>query len=97
MTCPFISSRCHHVLLLENAIDGGEGGLEKAIITGCDRRDAMRQADLLLALGHRNNLVDLLRQHPIQRLPRTRCQVGQALSVAFTGSSLPEDGLFQIP
>ena len=72
----------HQVLLLEDAVNRGERGLEEALIPSRDRQDAMRQIDVLLTLGHRHNLLDLLGQHPMQGLFGTRRQVGQALPLA---------------
>ena len=77
----------HEVALLEDAIDGGEGGLEQALIPRGDRQDAMRQIDVFLTLGQCHNLVDLLGQHPMQRLFGAWREVGQAESLA--GPLLP--------
>ena len=79
---PTGTARSHQILLFEDTVDGGERGLEEAFIPGRDRHDSMGQVDILLALGHRNNLVDLPGQHPMQWLFRTGCQIDQALSLA---------------
>ena len=68
--------------LLQDPVNRGERGLKEALMAGRDRQDAMRQVDILLTPGHRHNLINLLGQHPMQRLLGTRSQIGQAQSLA---------------
>ena len=77
----------HQVPLLEDAVNGGEGGLKQALIPRRHRQDAMRQVHVFLTLGQRHNLVDLLGQNPMQWLFWARNEIGQRL--ALTGLLLP--------
>jgi hypothetical protein len=77
----------HQVLRFEDAINGGEGGLEDVFVPGRDRQDAMGQVGIFGTFGQRHNLVELRGQHPMPWFSRSRRPVGQALSP--TGLLLP--------
>src|SRR5664280_2947866 len=79
---PAGTSCAHQVLLFEDTVDGGERGLEQAFIASRDRQNAVGQVNILLTFSHHHNLVDLLSQHPMQRIFGTRAQIGQAPSLA---------------
>ena len=79
---PTGTPRRHQVPLLEDAVNGGEGGLKQALIPRRHRQDAMGKIHIFLALGQRHNLVDLRRQNPMQRVFGAGDEIGQRLSLA---------------
>ena len=79
---PTGTPRRHQVPLLEDAVNGGEGGLKQALIPRRHREDAMGQVHVFLTLGQRHNLIDLLGQNPMQRLFWAGDEIGQRLSLS---------------
>jgi len=60
----------------EDAVNGGEGGLEKALVTGRYRENTMREIGVFLAFGQVHNERDFLRSDPMP------CEGGTRFAVA---------------